>query len=640
MSRLIAKFLLVSMLVPCLFLLGACKNKNVTPQPTPGPKPDPEEKAPALYIPTQDSFPGHSTQNFENFIYSAPSVETLVQAFTIAETTLKDGTTDYDEALQTVASAEALYAEYTSMYAFARYSYAKDNTNTYFAEEYKRLYESTPSVAAAIDRLFCAVAASQHVEALSKTKYFATDIAARYQNGGIYTEETLPLFEQECALNLSLLTISYDTISVTLNGKTDTVTNLLNEMAQIYGDDSAEYQKIATACHAHYNKAAATKRAEIYVSLVRVRRAIADALGYHSYADLATDRLGYSADTDEIKALLTAIETYILPIYQDLSASDYFSSTTGKLEKIKFPETMLNTLTRFYETKGGKIFEGYNYLLHRSLFSLNQISSKTAQNTFSLYFADRKQPYIYICSENSAADYLSVADALGSSLYYYQSAVDGSAFSDLFCAPETEAAYASALRLLTLLGMKEALSKTESSLVIPTYQVLLKNEMYSLFRTALTQSMRTEIEKEVYALEANEISESAINAIISRAADRFDCFEMKDGGITSLTLTSEGLLTPEMFESPMKGLGDLYSAYIAVSLFAMESRQSGSGFTAYEALLSAGSAASLTAALGAMGLPAPTSTGRMQALAADVYEILTGYTYHSGPPALTSLRAA
>ena len=640
MSRLIAKFLLVLMLLPCLLLLSACKNKNVTPQPTPGQKPKPEEKAPALYIPTQNSFPGQSAENFENIIYSAPNVEALIRALGLAEAMLRDSGTAYNTALEAVASAEALYAEYVSMHSFARYSYAKDNSNTYFASEYKRLYESTPSVAAAMDRLFCAAAASPHVEALSKTKYFASDIAARYQNGGIYNEETSPLFKEECDLNLSLLAISHDTVTITLNNRTDTVTNILNDMAGIYGTTSAEYQKIETRCQTLYNKAASDKRAEIYISLVRVRRAIADALGFDSYADLAAKRLGYEASKNEISALLSDIEAYISPIYQDLSANDYFSSGTGKTEKIKFPEQMLNTLTYFYESKGGKIFECHSYILNRSLFYLDQSESASAENTFSLYFANRKQPFIYICPENTAADYLSVAAELGNSLYYYQSTIDGSAFSEMLRTPETKDAYAASLRLLTLLGMKDALSKTESSLEISSYQVLLKSEMYSLFRTALTQSMRTEIENEVYALEADEISKENINAIIARAAERFHCFEMKDGSMESLTLASNGLLTPEMFESPMQSLGDLYSAYIAISLFSMEAKQSGRGFEAYEAMLAISPASTFTAVLGAMQLPSPITAGRVQTLAASVYEILTGYTYHAGPPVLTALRAA
>ena len=181
MIRLIAKILIASLLLPCLLSLSACKNKNKTPATTPVTPPQPEEeKAPALYIPTQDSFDGQSEENFSDFVYSEPNVTALFHAFGVAGETLLDKSTSYEVGLETVAAAEALYSEYISMRSYARIFYSKNNNDTFFAGEYKRLYEATPTVALAVDRLFCAVAGSAHAEKLSQTKYFPSDITSRY----------------------------------------------------------------------------------------------------------------------------------------------------------------------------------------------------------------------------------------------------------------------------------------------------------------------------------------------------------------------------------------------------------------------------------------------------------------------------
>ena len=119
------------------------------------------------------------------------------------------------------------------MRSYARIFYSKDNSDTFFAGEYKRLYEATPRVALAVDKLFCAVAASGHAEALAQTEFFPQSIVSLYKNGGIYTDVTTPLFEEECSRLLELQSISYDTVTVTLDKKTDTVTNILTEMAAI-----------------------------------------------------------------------------------------------------------------------------------------------------------------------------------------------------------------------------------------------------------------------------------------------------------------------------------------------------------------------------------------------------------------------
>ncbi|MBQ8269348.1 MAG: hypothetical protein IJZ24_06715 [Clostridia bacterium] len=639
MIRLIPRILIASMLLPCLLLLSACKEKN-PPTVPPEKKPPAEEKAPALYIPTPDSFAGQSTEDFSDFVYSEPNLSSLLNAFALAAETILKKSTSYETALETVIAAEALYSEYISMRSYARILYAKDTADTYFSGEYKRLYEATPSVALAVDRLFSAVAASEHAQKLSETKYFPSDITARYQNGGLYTETTTPLFEEECRILMELRALSYDTVTITFNNETDTVTNLLAKMAGIYGKGSPEYQRIELRCQTLYNKTVSQKRADLYVALVGVRRAIADALNYESYVVLMAERLGYTADANEVTKMLANVEASIMPIYSELSASGYFSTDTGKLEKIKFPETMLNTLTHFYEKKGGKLFEGYNYLLHRALFSLNDTSGSKAKSTFSTYLPDTAQSYLYIAAQNSAVDYITVAGALGDTLVHYGNAPVATAFSEHFFSRESQSAYGPALRILTLLGMEEELSKNGGTLEISSYQILLKNEIYSIFRTLLTQSMRAQIEAEVYALKADEISKEALNAIVSRAAERFNCLEMQNGQMTALSLSSDGLLSLEMFESPLSSLTDLAASHIALSLFAMEATAEGTGFSAYEAMLAAGPTAPLSTLLSTMQLQAPTDTEAMRALAAEVYELLTGYSYRVNSPSVTAIKAA
>lgn len=642
MGRLISFLLLLSLVFPCLLLLTACKDGG---DPTPpagggsGQKPEPE-KPPALYIPAPGSFEGQSTEDFSTFVYSAPNTDALIAALGLAAEQLKNQSATYAEALATVEAAERLFSEYSSMLSYAQLMQTKDKTNAFFAGEYKRLYASSPSVAFAMEKLFCAAAASPHARELAETKYFASDLCERYQGGGLYNETTLPLFEREAELLLGTQSISPDNVTVTYGGLTDTVTNIVNRYLEIYGEVGAEYLQARLRCQTLYAKAANKKRADIFLSLVRVRREIADALGYASFAEVAAMRQGYSADLDTVRTLLDAIEARLLPVYQELSASDFFSSGTGKVETIKFPETMLNTLTAFYEKTGGKAFEGYNYLLNRSLFTLTDADSNSTDTTLALHFPSRAQGYLYIGAQGTAKDYLSVAGALGNALYAYQCA-GGSTLSSAMRTPELLGAYESALRLLTLRGMEEQLSKTEDALNYSTYQILEKSEIYSLLRTMLTECMRTEIELAVYGLKLNEITEQTVNGIVARAAERFDCFEMKDGAPLSLSLSTEGLLDANMFHSPTRSLSGVTSAYIAIALFLKETETEGAGFAAYEALLAkTKDGATFAEALAAMGLSCPADDAVMADLFSSLFTALTGYSYSDLPPAATAALCA
>ncbi len=637
MSRIVSLLLLLTMLLPSMLILTACGGGEEPPTEPPQP---PENQPPSLYLPTAGSFEGHATEKFETFVYSPQSADAdaLIATLLDAAEKILAPQTDYATALAIADAVEEKFAAYTEMTSFARICYSKNAEDAYFAAEYKRLYEASPSVCFAMERFFSAVATSEHSTELAKTNYFASDLVARYGAGAVYTEETLPLFEEEVALLLEAQTISKDTVSITFNGMTDTLTNILAQLAMLYGKDSPAYQQAATRCQTIYAKTVNQKRADLYLSLLRTRREIADTLGYESYAELAAQRLGYDAQVTDMEATLDDIEDFILPLYRALSADGYFTANTGKVEKIAYPETMLNTLTSFYESKGGKLFEGYNYLLNKGLFSLGAATGTRASGSYSVLLESRLQAFLFVSTEGSAADYISVASALGDALYYYQNGTENTALSTEMRKTEISDAIGAALRLLTLEGMEETLSKTESSIEISSYLVLLKQEIYTALRTVLTQSMRTAIELEAYALAADEITAEAVNAIVADAAARFECFELQDGAVSNLSISTENLLSHDMLHTPMQAFADLSSAYIALSVFLLEKESDGAGFAALELLLAQdASNGNFGSVLSALSLPHPADAQTLTSLATALYEALTGYSYGGAPTAPPTL---
>lgn len=632
MSRLLSLFCILSILVPCLLMLTACKDEDDNPSTPVTPPKNEEEKAPELYIPGAGNFAGHTLENFSTFIYSAPNTEELLSALTLASTRLKSEDTTYEIALSTVGTVERVFANYMSMLSYAQICYANNQKDSYFSEEYKRLYASQPQVSFEMEKFFSAVAASKHGATLAETGYFPSDIVERYKNGGIYTEQTLPLFVQENELMIAADAISYDTVTITYSKLTDTVTNVLSTLANTYGEASAEYQQAKTRCDTLYQKAANQKRAEIFLSLLSVRRDIADALGYESYAHFAAEHLGYSARKEDVFAVLSTIETYILPVYQELSSMDCFGSNTGKNEKIPYPEQTMNNLTKFYESKGGKLFEGYNYLLQHALFSIGNAGEERASGAFASFLPNRTQPYLFVGMSGTSEDYIMTAGAVGDALYFYQNNQSTDAFCSVLRKPELSDAFNLSLRLLTLQGMKESLSNKDGLLSDSYYTILLKNEMYNAFQITLTQCMRTQIEWEVYALQKDAISLQAVNEIVARAAGRFDCFEIQDGAPTALSISTENLLDYDMLHAPTKSFSDITSIYVALSLFSKEVDNSGAGFASFETLLKADTKnQTYMQILSDLFIPAPTENESARALASSLYEVMTGYSYRATP---------
>jgi hypothetical protein len=135
MNRILSFFLFLSMIFSCLLSLSACKG-NGGEDPSPDPDPPAEEEAPALYLPAAGSFEGHSKEDFSTLAYSAPNIKDLTDALTLAANRLTSDETSYETALATVAAAEQLYANYTSMLAYAKVFYSENTKDSYFSAEY------------------------------------------------------------------------------------------------------------------------------------------------------------------------------------------------------------------------------------------------------------------------------------------------------------------------------------------------------------------------------------------------------------------------------------------------------------------------------------------------------------------------
>ena len=181
-----------------------------------------------------------------------------------------------------------------------------DVNDEYYAEEYEYCNSMWGEVWRILDDVMLACSNS-HMYAFLDANYFGGLLEENYRFEGGYTP---------------------DDRLVELQTKEGELLNDYRKLLiEIYSSDSYDIYE-------EYNEPVA----EIYIELVKLRRAIAEETGYDSYIEYAYDGFGRDympEDLDEYKA---AVKQKLVPLYKELSAAGAFDNIFYDLHGIRVYE--------------------------------------------------------------------------------------------------------------------------------------------------------------------------------------------------------------------------------------------------------------------------------------------------------------
>ena len=111
---------------------------------------------------------------------------------------------------------------------------------------------------------------------------------------------------------------------------------------------------------------------DIFVELVKVRKRIADELGYESYTDFAYSEMGYDYAKEDTVALLSEFKNTVYPVYLTLYNRAFRSYFYSNKPSESSYDTTANSLYAVYTKLDGEVGEAYSYMLKCGLYDIGK----------------------------------------------------------------------------------------------------------------------------------------------------------------------------------------------------------------------------------------------------------------------------
>lgn len=591
------------------YICDECNQQLEKPNPDPEPEPEPEPD-PVIVVPEYKDYE-RDTVDFDKMIYARPDFDSAIAKFEALCELIEANEVGYDEQLQGVYNLEADYTEITSMYSLLEIYTSIDTANEEWAEEYEYVTTTYPEFTQAIENLYVSAANSPHAEAF-EVDYFGDDLIEEYRDGGIYTDTMVALMADEAELISTYSALSTATVEVTYLGKTDTVDNILEYYEDTYGKDSTEYKSAKSGTANLYEIASVRKSKEILVDLFKVRRKIADELGYESYSTYAYDTIYHDYSEDEMREFLIEVSSFILPVYVELAYNtDKFAPYFNENPKIQSVDKV-SLINNSYGIIGGidnQLKEIYSYMLQHKLYDIEPMTDNRYAGAFTTYIDKYNAPFLLISSNDNALDYMTMFHEFG---HFADNYINNGQSSSLDLAEVSSQGleYIAMTRLDSLLDTS-SIRYLKVSKMAEACEILLYQGFYSLF------------EHYAYELEYDEITEENLNKLVADAAGLM--------GLNSEFVNRlDYVLIPHIVEYPFYVQSYCTSLVASLSILEMETKEEGAGLEAYLNLIDReGEDKTFEEYLGGAGITSPLADGRIREAANFIYRYMTGKNYFS-----------
>ena len=612
-KKLLSMLLIFTILISLCSTLIACKsNDDNDPstdqeQGSTSTETDGKENEKVILKPTFKDYPERNTVKYAVMAYSRPNVDAIIATFQDTVRAIEQNTLLYETQLQMINALYEPYSQIETAYALIQLKQNQNSMDQSVNEEHAYISTRYPEFAEVIEQLYVACARSEHARRFEED-YFQSDIS-EYEDGGRLNDAVVSLLREEASLESSYNSLSAN-LEIEYKGKKGTYESFLNEINQKYASmlNSAQHLAELSALEIAYDSQIVESKNDIYVNLVRIRREIADALGYESYLPFAYEENGYEYTPEDMRGFLSAIKQFVAPIYWDEDFYRTYSLIRQTTENARVHRVdLINNLYAIYALSNEEIAEAYRFMLQFELFDIEKNTAGRYQGAFTTYFSAYDAPFVFASVYGTSSDYLTLAHEFGhfTDMFYNATSTESLDLSET---------YSQGLELLTVLASKRVLP-TEAT-------VYLKySALYSALETLMIQGFYSEFELRVYELSANEITKENISRIAKEVAREFGFYNPDSFDISTCTITHT-MLYPTYVQSYCT------SAIAALELYMMEADVDGSGFAAYETLLHAENNSSFISSLTEAGLSSPFHSQIVKELSDKVYFEFLGKHYY------------
>lgn len=517
--------------------------------------------------------------SFNELEYTRPDADALCKSFGEIQKMVERG----DDAQSVVDAFKPVYQDYlwfATMSQLAYIRYTLDLNDTFYTDENDWCEKQGPVVEQAQEKCYIAMANSAIRDELEEL-YFEDGFFEFYDDNQIYSNDrVVELMQQESDLQNQYMALQSDT-TITWNGEERLVDELMD-------DDTLEYSERLEVYRTYYDKYNPLA-ADLFIQLIRVRKQIAEELGYPSYAHFAYSYTYERDYTPEQAADYTAaIARELSPLYYSALVSGYKTEMDAS--------GVMSMLKDTAYTFGGEIATAYDFMVAYDLYDLTGSTSKMP-GSYETYLYSYDMPFMFVTPTDTIDDFLTATHEFG---HFVDSYVNCNGTTSIDCAE----IFSQGLEYLAL---------SRADLTSQERDALTVSKIGDSLLTFLSQACYAEFEQRVYALPDEELTAENINNIF------YECNEEFGMGMTGL----EAILAPgwidiqHFFIAPFYVISYCISNDAALQIFEAETTD-GSGLELYRALLSYSSDNTILALMKQADMKSPFDEDRAAQLA-DFY---------------------
>lgn len=361
----------------------------------------------------------------------------------------------------------------------------------------------------------------------------------------------------------------------------DLVVELMQEEAELQ-NQYLELQLDYTTYESRYQEAA-----DLYIRLIRVRRELAQTLGYDSYAQFAYEYYYYrdytpeqaAHYTDEIAAQLSGLLPAALEneYYVSMRTDEAFSLMEGAVRSF-----------------GAEFSEAFDYMTAYELYDLSDGKNKMG-GSYTTYLESYEMPFLFLSPTGTSDDLLTVTHEFG---HFVDSYVNCNLTATIDCAE----IFSNGLEYL-MLDCVELSERERERLTAGK----LSDALYAL----LSQACYAEFERRAYSLPDAELTADRLGEVFIDCCGMFGLLE--DELYSRQSLSQSWVVVHHFFIAPFYVISYCVSEDVALQIYACE-LENGSGLSAYRRLLEYSAGNTFLNLLSEAEMASPFDEGRMEAL--------------------------
>ncbi len=568
--------LLALLLAAAMLLCGCMGSGTPTPEspdtavtPDKPGNPDPPDDPDAVYTVGE-----YDLVSFGKMPYHRPDMTALELLFNDTAD-FADAATDQDSAElnKKLSLCWDAYDEYYTMEALAMLRSDIDQTDEFYAGEYDFFLTNDVYVEDWLDTTLIACACSDAFVPPSRLAGYTAE------DSEPYTDRALELMEQEGVLLRDYWQVMM-LDDVEIDGRVQSYSDYISSPFIT----SEAYQ----AANLAYCRACNEQAAPIFIELIKVRRALAEELGYDSYEDYQYETFGRDYTPEQVRTYLDSVADQVSDYYRDFMAADpYDCIYYSPLSASRLMELLEKTTSHM----GDKVTDACAFMKEYHLYDVSASKNK-APGAYTVYLSSYEAPFCYLGAYGDVEDFLNLTHEFG---HFCDSRVNSNTTASLDLA-ET---YSQGMANLALLKSKEVISADG-------YRNLLLMHLLANLAIFAEQTAYADFECRVYDLPDEELTVENVNALALACARRFGADASSDDDAIYAVYWSQ---VTHLFEQPYYVISYCLSADAAIQIAEKELNEPGAGVACYENILD-WKYGDFLAELERVGLVSPFAPGR------------------------------